>query len=134
MAKHRTFSLFLESLTLLSVLCRAADQTSQKLFECCLPNPNGFGLAHSSGIQRLETGRTDFGTLVLCICLRGTRAINGGPRPVQNSKHGVRGAQGVQGQESGARRGAGRSSVGTMDRLVSSNQQVSNQYLAALLL
>ena len=29
MAKHRTFSLFLKSLTLLSVLCGTADQTSQ---------------------------------------------------------------------------------------------------------
>jgi hypothetical protein len=39
----------------------------QKLFECCSLTPNGVGLAHNSGIQRIETGRTGLGTSVFSI-------------------------------------------------------------------
>ncbi|MBV9732537.1 MAG: hypothetical protein JO275_07130 [Verrucomicrobia bacterium] len=49
----------------------------QKLFECCSLTPNGVGLAHSSGIQRLETGRTGLGTLVLSIREQATNGLTG---------------------------------------------------------
>jgi hypothetical protein len=49
----------------------------QKGFECCSLTPSCAGLAHNSGIQRLETGRTDFDTLVFCIRAKAANDLTG---------------------------------------------------------